>query len=95
MEDASKVEFQLLEYECISEDTVVFKLEDGAKVKVKVDLDRVGVATNLKNPDGTPRYFIKTSLKINIIPPDKKFVLSKNKLGTATSLQDSHPSHIA
>ena len=41
--------------ERLENEFVSFKLEDGTIVKVKVDLDRVGIATNFNNPDGTPR----------------------------------------
>lgn len=68
----------MLDYDRIGSDFVSFKLEDGALVKVKVDLDRVGIATNHKNPDGTPHYAINTSVKISIIPSDRSFSIEKN-----------------
>ena len=67
----------MLDYERVGNDFVAFKLEDGALVKVKVDLDRAGVATNHKNPDGTPHYAINTSVKITVIPSDRTFSLEK------------------
>jgi hypothetical protein len=74
----SKIEFKMLDYERVGGDFVAFKLEDGALVKVKVDLDRVGIATNHKNPDGTPHYAINTSVKLTIIPNERKFSVEKN-----------------
>lgn len=74
----NKVEFKMLDYERIGGDFVAFKLEDGTLVKVKVDLDRVGIATNQKNPDGTPHYAINTSVKLTIIPNDRIFSVEKN-----------------
>lgn len=68
----------MLDYERIGGDFVAFKLEDGTLVKVKVDLDRVGIATNHRNPDGTPHYAINTSVKISVIPNDRKFSVEKN-----------------
>jgi len=68
----------MLDYDRLGSDFVSFKLEDGALVKVKVDLDRVGIATNHKNPDGTPHYAINTSVKISIIPSDRSFSIEKN-----------------
>lgn len=59
-----KIDFKLLDHERIGNEFVSFKLEDGTLVKVKVDLDRVGIATNYKNPDGTPHYAINTSVKL-------------------------------
>ncbi len=74
----NKIEFKMLDYERVGSDFVAFKLEDGALVKVKVDLDRVGIATNHKNPDGTPHYAINTSVKLTIIPNERKFSVEKN-----------------
>jgi hypothetical protein len=68
----------MLDFERVGSDFVSFKLEDGALVKVKVDLDRVGIATNHKNPDGTPHYAINTSVKLTIIPNDRSFSVEKN-----------------
>lgn len=74
----NKIEFKMLDYERLGNDFVAFKLEDGTVVKVKVDLDRVGIATNHKNPDGTPHYAVNTSVKLTIIPSDRKFSVEKN-----------------
>ncbi|MEW6043838.1 MAG: hypothetical protein AB1608_06205 [Thermoproteota archaeon] len=76
-ESKNKIEFKMLDYERVGNDFVAFKLEDGTLVKVKVDLDRVGIATNHKNPDGTPHYAINTSVKITVIPNDRKFSVEK------------------
>jgi hypothetical protein len=75
-----KVEFKWLDSKCTGTDTVVFRLEDGALVKVKVDIDRAGVATSLTNPDGTPHYEIGTSLKINVVPSRKSYFLPRSTL---------------
>ena len=61
-------------------DTVMFRLEDGARVKIKVDIDRAGVAVNFTNPDGTPHYNINASLKVSVIPSGKKFMIPKSQL---------------
>lgn len=74
----NKIEFKMLDYERVGNDFVEFKLEDGTTVKVKVDLDRVGIATNHKNPDGTPHYAINTSVKLTVIPSDRKFSVDKS-----------------
>ena len=67
------IEFELLESKPVGSDTVVFRLEDGAIVKIRVDIDRAGVAINYKNPDGSPHYNIAVSNKITIIPPNKRY----------------------
>ena len=69
-----------MDFERTGNDYVQFKLEDGTTVKVKVDLDRVGKATNFTNPDGTPHYAINTSVKLTIIPSDKKFSVERSSI---------------
>lgn len=73
-----KIEFKMLDHQRVGEEHVTFKLEDGTMVKVKVDLDRVGVATNYKNPDGTPHYAVNASLKLSIIPDERKFFVESD-----------------
>ncbi len=75
-----KVEFKILEAKLVGSNTVVFRLEDGAIIKVKVDIERAAVAIDFKNPDGTPHYNIGTGLRLTIIPKDKKFYIPKSKL---------------
>ena len=74
------VEFKWLEAKLVESDTVTFRLEDGTLVKVKVDVDRAGVAVNYANPDGTPYFHIDTSLKVNVTPPKKKFYIQRSEL---------------
>jgi hypothetical protein len=96
-EKPDKIEFKMLDYSTVDGDTVTFKLEDGTIVKVKVGIERVGVATNYRNPDGTLHYAVNTSVKLYIIPHDKRFTLSKSQI--KGQLQDeskrSPPSHFA
>ncbi len=75
-----KIDFKILDFSRLEHDFVSFKLEDDTIVKVKVDLDRVGIATNYKNPDGTPHYAINTSVKMSIIPKDKTFSVEKSSV---------------
>ena len=75
-----KIEFEILDHKLLGSDTVAFRLEDGALVKVKVDIVRAGVATNFRNPDGSPHYNINTNLSINVIPAEKKFTIPKSQL---------------
>lgn len=100
MSDAKpdKIEFKMLDYSAIDGDTVAFKLEDGTIVKVKVGIERVGVATNYRNPDGSLHYAVNTSVKLYVIPYDKRFTLSKNQMkGQAPddNSKRSPPSHFA
>jgi hypothetical protein len=79
-ETPNKIEFKMLDHKRLENDFVSFKLEDETIVKVKVDLDRVGIATNFTNPDGTPHYAINTSVKLSIIPKNKKFSVEKKSV---------------
>lgn len=95
---ADKIEFKMLDYSVEGSDTVSFKLEDGTVVKVKVGIERVGVATNFRNPDGSLHYAVNTSVKLYVIPYDKRFTLptSQVKGNVQESPPDrrSSPSHI-
>jgi len=82
--EKEQVEFKWLEAKLVGSDTVVFRLEDGAMVKVRVGISRAGVAINFKNPDGTPHYAIDTNLRLQIIPKSKKFYIPKSKLRVPT-----------
>ncbi len=84
-EKPNKIEFEMLDYKRLENDFVSFELDDGATVKVKVDLDKVGKAVNYKNPDGTPHYAISTTVKLAVIPRNRKFsVERKSVTGTDT-----------
>ncbi len=76
----NKIDFKMLDFKRLENEFVSFELEDGTIVKVKVDLDRVGIATNFTNPDGTPHYAINTSVKLSVLPHDKKFSVEKNSI---------------
>jgi hypothetical protein len=68
----NKIEFKMLDYSVVdNDDTVSFKLEDCTIVKVKVGIERVGVATNCRNPDGSLHYAVNTSVGLYIILHDK------------------------
>jgi len=79
------VEFKWLDSKLVGSDTVIFRLEDGALVKIKVDVDRAGVAVNYVNADGSPHYHIDTSLKVTVIPPKRKFYVPKSRLPPVSS----------
>ena len=83
------IEFELLECKPIGSDTVVFRLEDGAIVKIRVDIDRAGVAINYRNPDGSPHYNIAVSNKIIVIPPNKRYRLPKEHLHLPTQPKEA------
>lgn len=95
---SDKIEFKMLDYSIDGTDTVSIKLEDGTIVKVKVGIERVGVATNYRNPDGSLHYAVNTSVKVYVIPYDKRFTLPRNQVkgNVMDRPSDRHtsPSHI-
>ncbi len=90
-----QVEFKWLEPKLQGTDTVVFRLDDGAMVKVKVDVDRAGVAINFRNPDGTSHYNVNANLRITIVPPDKKFTVSKSSLQIPQAPKKAPPGQVS
>jgi len=82
-EERDLVEFRWLDSKPIGSDTVVFRREDGATVKIKVDVDKAGVAVNYTNPDGSPHYHVNTSLKVTVIPPKRRYYLPRSQVAPA------------
>ncbi len=76
-----KVEFKWLEAKCVGGNVVMFRLEDGAQVKVTVELDRAGVAIDQVGADGMPMYNLNFSNKANVIPANRKYSVPKTQLG--------------
>jgi len=80
-----KIEMKMLESKLLTNNVIKFQLEDGTIVHVKVEISRAGIATNYKNPDGSPHYEIQFANAVQVIPKDRKFfipkptLLSKNK----------------
>ena len=72
--EKDQVEFKMLDSKLVGNNTVVFRLEDGAMVKIRVDINRAGVAINFKNPDGTPHHAIDTNLVIEIVPKTRNSI---------------------
>lgn len=87
-------DFDMLEAEPIGNNTVVFRLSDGAQVKIRVDIDRAGIANNYRNPDGTPHYAVSTNLKLTFIPKDRKFTLSRTEVTKGVPALRPNPQHI-
>jgi len=79
----------MLDAKLVGSNTVVFRLEDGAQVKVVVDIGRAGVATNFTNPDGTPHYNIQTALRLEVTPAKKKYFIPRSKLSVPTAKKES------
>jgi hypothetical protein len=87
--EKDNIEFRMLDAKLLGNDTVVFRLEDDTRVKIKVGIARAGVATSFKNPDGTPHYNIEPVIGISIIPSSKKYYLAKSRIRAPTPQKES------
>ena len=72
-----EIEFKMLEANVDGSDEVTFQLEDGSIIKIRVNIDRAGVATNYHNPDGSKHYNVQASMSVNVISSDRTYKLSK------------------
>jgi hypothetical protein len=68
-----QIKFKQLSVKLVGSNVVNFRLEDETLVKIYVELTRVGVAVDRKNPDGTPIYNFSTALRLETQPKDKTF----------------------
>jgi hypothetical protein len=71
-----QIKFKMISAKLIGSNVVNFRLEDETLLKVHVELRRVGVAVDRKNPDGTPIYNINANLGMEFVPKDKTFYAS-------------------
>ena len=72
-----EIEFNMLEANADGSDEVTFQLEDGSLIKIRVNIDRAGVATNYHNSDGSKHYNVQASMSVNVISSDRTYKLSK------------------
>lgn len=68
-----QIKFKQLSVKPVGSNVVNFRLEDETLVKIHVELARVGVAVDRKNPDGTPLYNFATNLRFETVTKDKTF----------------------
>jgi len=68
-----QIKYRQLSAKIVGSNVVCFRLEDETLVKVHVELVRVGVAVDRKNPDGTPLYLFNTNLRVETETKDKTF----------------------
>ena len=61
----------------LAEINPIGKLEDGSIIKIRVNIDRAGVATNYRNSDGSKHYNVQASMSVNVISSDRTYKLSK------------------
>jgi len=66
-----EVEFTYLAAKVVGNDTVVFRLEDGAQVIVRVDINRAGFRINPST--GSRDYNFEFNNTVKVVPHDKKF----------------------
>ncbi len=79
----TEVEYDYLDTKIVGNNSVVFKLEDGTQVIVKVDITRAG--KRIKS-DGNPDYHFEFANNVKIKPATKKF---KVKLRNPNPKKDS------
>jgi hypothetical protein len=68
-----QIKFRQISAKLVGSNVVSFRLEDETLVKVHVELGRVGVAVDRKNPDGTPIYNVNANLRMDFETKDKTF----------------------
>jgi hypothetical protein len=68
-----QTKFRQISAKIVGSNVVCFRLEDDTLVKVHVELGRVGVAVDRKNPDGTPIYTFNANLRMDFETKDKIF----------------------
>jgi hypothetical protein len=68
-----QIKYRLISAKLVGNNIVCFRLEDETLVKVHVDLGRVGIAIDRKNPDGSPIYNVNANLRMDFVPKDKTF----------------------
>lgn len=89
------VEFKWLDAKLVGNDTVVFHLENGTTVKVRVSLDRAGIALNTKNPDGSDLYNFNANLQMTIVPAEKKFSVPRSQIQAPMPPKPPDPRHVS
>jgi hypothetical protein len=68
-----QIKYKQISAKVVGSNVVVFRLEDETLVKVHVDMARVGVAVDRKNPDGTPIYRFDLAQRLEVQTKDKTF----------------------
>jgi hypothetical protein len=87
-----QIKFRQLSVKLVGSNVVNFRLEDETLVKVHVELGRVGVAVDRKNPDGTPLYNVNANLRFDFETKDKTFYAPPPPLPTK-SISDKKADH--
>ena len=83
------IEFEWLEAKCIGNvEPIVFRLEDGALVKIQVTIRRAGKRIE---KDKGPFYHVEPAIHIQIVPAEKKFRIPRSKLPPAFRKPDTKP----
>ena len=76
-ESGEQIKYKLLSAKLVGSDVVCFRLEDETLIKVHVDMVRVGVAVDAKDPTGQPIYNMTVQPRFEVIPKDKIFYAPK------------------
>jgi hypothetical protein len=68
-----QIKYKLISAKLVGSNVVSFRLEDETLVKVHVELSRVGIAIDRKNPDGTPIYNVNAGMRIDFETKDRTY----------------------
>jgi len=78
-----ETEYNMLVSKAKGPEEVIFELEDGSIIKIRVNIDRAGVST-----DGSKHYNVQASMSVNVIPADRKYKLTKPGVKSDKSVSD-------
>ncbi len=70
---SEQIKYKQMSAKLVGNNIVCFRLEDETLVKVHVELARVGIAVDRKNPDGTPIYNVNANLRMDFETKEKTF----------------------
>ncbi len=70
------IEFDIIEAKTVGNNSVVFRLEDGTQVIVRVEIGRCGKRLD---ENGEAQYHFDFQNQVKIIPKDKKFRVNQVK----------------
>jgi hypothetical protein len=68
-----QIKYKQISAKLVGSNVVNFRLEDETLMKIHVEVARVGIAVDKKNPDGTPLYFFNLNFRTDFETKDKTF----------------------
>jgi hypothetical protein len=68
-----QIKYKQISAKLVGSNVVNFRLEDETLLKIHVEVGRIGVAVDRKNPDGTPLYLCNINFRTDYETKDKTF----------------------